>query len=881
MLSFIKKNKFLLITSFLLPLVIMALNFSFIDISWGSSKTVLAGDAYHQYVSFHALFSTILHQGSGFLYTFTSGLGLNFLSFSSYYLGSFLIPLTYFFDVSNMPDGLYIITLLKFGCIGLSAFISFKLMYRSLSKWLVLSLSTTYALMSFIVNQSEIIMWLDVFIWLPLIICGLHLMIDQGKRKLYFISLTILFTQNYYFGFMMALFLVGYFLVRLTFDGWSIRKLVDFSITSLLSGLASMIMVLPMFLDLRANGESFTKVTSYFTEKSWYFDLFAKNFIASYDTTQYGAIPTIYIGLFTLILACLFFTTTSIKLRTKIAYFTLLSFIVASFYLRPLDLFWQGMHTPNMFLHRYSFVFSLLIILMAAETLIRLKEIRLRWIISVALLLLIGFVATIVSDHYQYITFINISLTLLFAIAYLTILISHQKKWLLPHYFSLFVILFGFSELAINAYYQINSIDKEWHYTSRTNYDQNASRMRPIVNSISSDKDFYRLEQTSPDTGNDGMKYNFNSLSQFSSVRNRKSASTLNLLGFKSTGTNLNLRYPLNTILMDAIFNIRYNVNTTEPTKFGFNALNKSFPNLTSNAYVLPPAIFVKNGYRDVKLTENNIIGNQTQFVNRLSGQNNVFYSQFYVDKETTNATITGNHNRITLTKKDNNDINIHYTATAPAGKQSYLKFANATYQNRDAESVKLTVNGHDSYINTNDTGSLINLGYFTTPTTLDITLSFPNNQYINFDTIELWALDVNAYTSNTHTIKQNKVTASAIKNGLKTTVSAQSKGDLFFTLPYDKGWSAKVDGKTVKIKQAQTGFMTVPVSKGSHTVVLHFVPAGLKIGILCFISAIILFFSYDRYLKKELMLNNSINSFFIDIKTQLMTHLRELKIHI
>lgn len=231
MLAFIKKNKIALICSFFIPLLIMLLNFALIGIYWGSDKTVLAGDAYHQYVAFHALFSDILHHGSGFFYTFTSGLGLNFLSFSSYYLGSLLMPLTYFFNASNMPDGLYLLTLLKFGLIGLSGFVAFKNMYRALSNWLIISLSSAYALMSFIVNQSEIIMWLDVFIWLPLIICGLHSMMAQGKRRLYYVSLTLLFIQNYYFGFMMALFLIGYFLVRLSFDGWSWRKTLDFAIT--------------------------------------------------------------------------------------------------------------------------------------------------------------------------------------------------------------------------------------------------------------------------------------------------------------------------------------------------------------------------------------------------------------------------------------------------------------------------------------------------------------------------------------------------------------------------------------------------------------------------------------------------------------------------
>ena len=47
---------------------------------------------------------------------------------------------------------------------------------------------------------------------------------------------------------------------------------------------------------------------------------------------------------------------------------------MASFYLQALDLFWQGMHAPNMFLHRYAWIFSLIILLMAAEVLNRLKE---------------------------------------------------------------------------------------------------------------------------------------------------------------------------------------------------------------------------------------------------------------------------------------------------------------------------------------------------------------------------------------------------------------------------------------------------------------------------------------------------------------------------
>lgn len=60
-------------------------------------------------------------------------------------------------------------------------------------------------------------------------------------------------------------------------------------------------------------------------------------------------------------------------------------------------------------------------------------------------------------------------------------------------------------------------------------------------------------DNTVPCTANDGMKYNFNALSQFTSVRNSNASSIMRQLGFHTDSTYLNLRYPGNTILMDSI----------------------------------------------------------------------------------------------------------------------------------------------------------------------------------------------------------------------------------------------------------------------------------------------------------------------------------------
>ena len=255
------KKYWLYLVAFLIPFLIMVTVYLSQGIYWNSDTSPLLGDGFHQYVIFDTTLRNILHGSDSLFYTFTSGLGLNFYALTSYYLGSFLSPFVYFFNLENMPDAVYLFTLIKFGLIGLTATISLKGIFKKIPTLLILMLSTCYSLMSFATSQIEIKTWLDVFILAPLILYGLHrLMIGQDKI-LYFTSLTILFIQNYYFGYMMALFLVFWFLVQASWDFKNrIKTFLDFTIVSILSGVTSLIMILPTFLDLMTHGEKLTSV---------------------------------------------------------------------------------------------------------------------------------------------------------------------------------------------------------------------------------------------------------------------------------------------------------------------------------------------------------------------------------------------------------------------------------------------------------------------------------------------------------------------------------------------------------------------------------------------------------------------------------------------
>ena len=832
--------------SFIIPVIIMIGVYLSQGIYWNSDTSPLLGDGFHQYVIFDVALRNILHGNGSLFYTFTSGLGLNFYALSSYYLGSFLSPLVYFFNLSNMPDAVYLTTLLKFGLIGLSTYFSLNKLFQSIPKTLKLALSTSYALMSFSVSQLEIKTWLDVFILIPLIITGLHLLITEKKFLLYFTSLSILFIQNYYFGYMTALFLIFWYLCQISWD-FKTRKssVLDFIVTSFLAGMASLILTLPTLFDLQTHGEKLTEVTKFQTESSWYLDLFAKQFIGSFDTTKYGAIPMIFVGLLPFILTILFFTLKSIKFHVKLIYAIFFTFLIASFYIEALDLFWQGMHTPNMFLHRYAWIFSTLLIYTAAEVLNRLKEIKVWNFLASLFPVITGFLATIyLKSHYSFLTNLNILLTLEFLVVYSLLLLAVIKKFISVKLFAILISLFIMVEMSLHASSQMDGIAKEWGFASRSAYSRDIPAMESFSTYIGNQ--FTRTEKLETQTGNDSMKFNYNGISQFSSVRNRSASSTLDKLGFKSSGTNLNLRYANNSILSDSLFGIQYNISENPIDKYGFqDVYQKDNLTLYENQFSLPIAFASQSVYNDVKFTEHTL-DNQASFLNQLADVNFDYFSPIPYEKTENTDDL------ISVTSSSNEDAAIQYQIEVPENSQVYLSFTNLHFSNDKQKKVDILVNGEKKTFTTDNVFSFFNLGYTKETKTFNINVSFPGNSQASFESPTFYRLDTQTLTEAIQKIKEQPVTVSTSKNKVFATYDVQQDTSIFFTIPYDKGWSAYQDGKKIEIKQAQTGFMKVDVPRGKGTITLSFIPNGFVVGAICSFTSLLLFGIYNHRRKSS-----------------------------
>ena len=70
-------------------------------------------------------------------------------------------------------------------------------------------------------------------------------------------------------------------------------------------------------------------------------------------------------------------------------------------------------------------------------------------------------------------------------------------------------------------------------------------------------------------------------------------------------------------------------------------------------------------------------------------------------------------------------------------------------------------------------------------------------------------------------------------------------KGKLvWFSVPYDKGWDATLDGKKIEIIKS-AGMMAVKVPKGEHNLVFKYHTPGFKLGIIVSIISFIVFGIY------------------------------------
>ena len=81
--------------------------------------------------------------------------------------------------------------------------------------------------------------------------------------------------------------------------------------------------------------------------------------------------------------------------------------------------------------------------------------------------------------------------------------------------------------------------------------------------------------------------------------------------------------------------------------------------------------------------------------------------------------------------------------------------------------------------------------------------------------------------------------------DGFTAKVKRDSSTLVFFSVPYDEGWTATVNGKSVEIEKVNVGFMAVKVDPGTSTIRFDYHTPGLKTGLTVTAASAAVFILY------------------------------------
>lgn len=392
----LKKNRaadlsfgFYLGLAFLIPFALMFFAFAIAKISPFGQNQILVTDAWHQYYPFLVDYHDKLRTGGSLLWTWKSGGGTNYVALIAYYLAS---PLNFFSILvppERLREFLMVITCVKIGLCGMFFALFLRISFKRRDVCIT-AFGIMYALCAFVMGYYWNVIWLDTVALLPLVVAGTFALLKEGKYRLYIIALALSILANYYIGLFTCIFVflvsIGYTVVEFKGFGKTARDVGKMLGCSIVSVMMSAALTLPAYFALgHTHSSDNTFPAQFAVNMGGTADLAGvlsgigktiSNSIAFIQPTSKEGLPNVYCGVFTIFLAILFLFCSRIKKRERFFCAGLILFFQLSFVIRQLDFIWHGFHFPNMLPHRFSFLYSFVLIYMAFRVYMHIEELR-------------------------------------------------------------------------------------------------------------------------------------------------------------------------------------------------------------------------------------------------------------------------------------------------------------------------------------------------------------------------------------------------------------------------------------------------------------------------------------------------------------------------
>lgn len=834
-----------------LALAGMCIAYSYLGLWPVGPKTGMIVDMHHQYAPLLSeLRDMILHGGSP-LYSFEVGLGASFLPLFGYYLASPFNLLLIVFPERFLPEAIMLITLLKDALAAALFAACVQYVYRR-RDFCVPIAAVMYAMMMYVLAYNWNIMWLDCVMFLPLVVLGFERMMRTGKYLTYVLSLAYALYANYYIGFMVCLFMVAYFAVYCLRVRRPVRRLgqsvLRFAIGSLLGGGLAAFLLIPVFLALgqtSAAGGTLPEIDNNFSM----FALLGRHLYGTSPTIRSGNLPNIYCGLLAVFLLPIFATLRSISLRRRVVYMGLLALMGMSFVINQWDMIWHGLHAPNDLPYRFSFLYCFVLLLIAYQALIHIREITFKQIgLSFVGILAYLMLEERFGDNEAYgFSAIYISLLLVLLYAVVTALLSRRHLGLRPGYALLLLIVVA--EMTFHAGTTFTTLNANEYYTAHADYVDNetteairaAVAKTKAIGDAKANGEFYRMELLPRRTCVDTSLFHYRGMTVFASSNYYKSTKFLGSLGYAINGVNSHL-YQSFVAPVDSLLGIRYIMLDTNLVgnpylqKIDSVQVGQTPYYIYENEAALPIAYFVEDGIKNWSSSSWDPLGSQSTLFSAMTGIEKELYRFQQVEADSYNATVYDVFRFSANLSAEDSAATFRVPVKDSGQGYIYVDCGAA-----DDISVAVYEDGAStsSWSVSHSEPFIIDGGQFNGTQEVVVTIGAESSVSGN---IYVVTLDDAVFQEHMASLSAGGMKVTSFTDStVKGTLSAPKDGVVFTSIPYDAGWTVKVDGKKVNTYgvgerdlQGDNGAMLAfDIESGDHTVELSFFPRGLLAGIV------------------------------------------------
>lgn len=832
--------------SFLIPAVIMLLAFKGEKIHPFGNRQMLVVDLWHQYFPFFRVVREKLLEGSSFLYSWQNGMGTNFLSLISYYAASPLNWIAAFFSEDSARDALTYILIAKIGFCG--AFFSCFLRYTFKRKdFSICIFSSMFALCSYMLGYYWNVMWFDTIALFPLVMLGVVAVCREKKWRTFTIALALSLISNYYIGYFTCIFTVFMFAAAIIIYARGIKdffvKLWIIARSSVLGIALGGFILLPAYYGLQLThsaNNTFPSEISYY--ESWT-DIFA-NLISYSEPAMKEGLPNFACGMLAVVLFGVFLFSGGIKFREKISALLMLALIAVSCNMNKLNFIWHGFHFTNMIPYRFAFIFSFVLVAVAYRAYdiilkngVKLYQIFLMLMFPGAVFGLNYYKA--ISGEEGVFTFTDpLKSSLIICTAFILIFVAarlfpFRNQKIRNTVISLFVGAAVISECFSNAAVGVKTVGTS-DYVS---YPSKNSEVQTLLSNMRETETapFYRTEMTSTYTLNDSALYGYNGISQFSSSANVSVSRFMKSLGLYASEAGNRYYYRISTPVVNSLLGVKYIISKDGRLNSGEMDLShfasEGTVNMYKNNYPLSLGFMISD--------EASIIVNKTS-KNPFEYQNQIIHLATGVDGQcfTARPVKLVQYNGMEVTKKGYG----RYTFTKEKGAASstyYFDGVEGSYlygyaTNGGCDKISASSDGInvDSDIKIDDYPIVFPMGNAQEGETAELEITANNDVTSGSYNLMVYALNCEVFEEAYNKLADEQLEITEFTDAeIKGKINALEDGILYLSMPYEKGWTAYVDGEKAETCSVFEAMMGVKVSAGEHDIRLVYVPEGFVPG--------------------------------------------------